>query len=435
MRLELSEAASDAIARRLGDARAIHEDARFHDTPDDRLGAAGVTLSVRKTAEGRIQVLEQGGHRWTRPLPEGGPETDWHPLLRGLLGDAPVAERFRIVLDRREWFTDGVTLTLEEGRITARAREAQLRECVLFGPAQDLFDLARRMGDDAAVRLAVLSPPERGYLLLGAQPERFKAAQVALVSGLTVGEAFHRIAWACIRQYRLNEDLILATRAEDAVHQARVALRRLRSAFSIFKPVLEGGGDIAAELRWLAGILGPVRDLDVLLPHAPTLRAARDEACTQAVAELSSARARAAMMDLAEWLETGAWRDAPAIGDPVEGFAAAALDRWQKRVRKDGRGLKRLPDEARHELRKDAKKLRYASEFFAPLFGHRKRKRRFLSALGDLQDHLGALNDLANAPVLAERFDLVLPRMRKKPLLRNAKMAHDGLVEVAQFWR
>jgi CHAD domain-containing protein len=77
-------------------------------------------------------------------------------------------------------------------------------------------------------------------------------------------------------------------------------------------------------------------------------------------------------------------------------FAAGALDHQLKRVRRAGRGLSTLPVEALHELRKDCKRLRYAAEFFLPLFPD-KPARRFVKRLAALQEELGALNDGAVA--------------------------------------
>ncbi|MGO7092975.1 CHAD domain-containing protein, partial [Rhizobium leguminosarum] len=82
----------------------------------------------------------------------------------------------------------------------------------------------------------------------------------------------------------------------EALHQARVALRRLRSAFSLFKPLLMGDEPkrIQEELRWLAGVLGEARNLDVLLMKAKDsdlrakLKDARNNAYDDAVEALGS---------------------------------------------------------------------------------------------------------------------------------------------------
>ena len=78
-------------------------------------------------------------------------------------------------------------------------------------------------------------------------------------------DAFKRAIHACIRQFRLNEALLVKNRDPHALHQARVAVRRMRSAFSIFRPMIgDDGAALRDELKWLASILGNARDLDVL---------------------------------------------------------------------------------------------------------------------------------------------------------------------------
>jgi len=79
-------------------------------------------------------------------------------------------------------------------------------------------------------------------------------------------------------------------------------------------------------------------------------------------------------------------------------FTTEELVRRRKKVRKRGADLADLDPHARHQVRIEVKKLRYATEFFSPLYEGRrasKRKETFLSALESLQEHLGELNDLA----------------------------------------
>src|SRR3546814_5486970 len=65
----------------------------------------------------------------------------------------------------------------------------------------------------------------------------FKAEPVALAGDMATAQAFQHIVQNCVRQFRLNEALLLIGRDAEALHQTRVALRRLRSAFSIFRPM------------------------------------------------------------------------------------------------------------------------------------------------------------------------------------------------------
>jgi len=97
-------------------------------------------------------------------------------------------------------------------------------------------------------------------------------------------------------------------------------------------------------------------------------------------------------------------------------------------------------------VRIEAKKLRYAAEFFGPLFDNaRKRRRcdRFIVALKRLQDELGALNDIAVTPMLLDKLGLIgepgtstlLGKSRHKRHLRAATDAYRDLIRAKRFWR
>ena len=122
------------------------------------------------------------------------------------------------------------------------------------------------------------------------------------------------------------------------------------------------------------------------------------------------------MLEVTAWIAASDWSgtaDGEREGNrPARDFAARALDRYRRKVKRKGRNLASLDDDARHEVRKSAKKLRYAAEFFAGLFerkGEKRRHKRFVKALEALQDQLGALNDLAAAPELLARLGHTSP--------------------------
>ena len=205
------------------------------------------------------------------------------------------------------------------------------------------------------------------------------------------------------------------------VHQMRVATRRLRSALSIFRhaaacPEVE---PLSAALRETAAQLGAARDWDVFLAGTGVQVAAMfpDERRLTALLAAGRRRRGAAYAGLRVHLADVAFRRQavslacaavlrPWVGrDPAqdailqadtEEFAAAILARRLRRLRRDGRGLRHLPIPALHELRKDCKRLRYAAEFFQPLFPD-KAARRFIRHLAALQEALGLLNDGAAA--------------------------------------
>ena len=209
-------------------------------------------------------------------------------------------------------------------------------------------------------------------------------------------------------------------RDPEAIHQARVATRRLRSALSIYKPAAPCAelADAAAAVKHCASTLGAARDWDVFLAGAGAnleevsgqdpriillLRTAarRREAAYTALADyLDSPRFRQLELALGAATALRPWdTGTPASPDaalhaPTTPFAITVLTRRLKRVRHRGREIETLPIEELHELRKDCKRLRYATEFFAPAFPA-KHTRSFLRRLSALQEELGALNDSA----------------------------------------
>ncbi|MFN8684008.1 CYTH and CHAD domain-containing protein [Paracoccus sp. P2] len=459
--------------------------ATYFDTPDRDLATAGFTLSLTEgegegegESEGetaRVQTVRATGStadlfvlpEWRQPVAGDRPVLDERtPLCT--LPPAKIAEigplfglRLRRQLWTLSWQGADIELALDRGEVTAadrRSARCELRLALRDGAPAALYALARRLDEIAPLRLGVLTEADHGFRLLGPVLHMHKAAPVALHRDMVAAEGFRAIGAACLRQFRLNEPLVDPANPE-AVHQARVALRRLRSAFAIFRPMLqdETGPRLNRETRWLAGVLGEARDLDVLRmrcrPEAlrARLEPARMAAYDQARGMLESRRARLLMLDLAEYLAIGPWTMQPSgaeiRGLPLREYASAALDRLRRKVKKDGIGLADVDDETRHELRKDAKKLRYAAEFFAPLYAEKRRRRRaarFLAALEALQDRMGALNDLAAAPALVERLGLagdpaaaaILGTDRdKRNLIEAAAEAHEAFVDAKRFWR
>ncbi|HLZ79396.1 MAG TPA: CHAD domain-containing protein, partial [Sphingomonas sp.] len=177
------------------------------------------------------------------------------------------------------------------------------------------------------------------------------------------------------------------------------------------------------------------------------LAAARAGIFDHARGELASARSRRLMIDLAEWLALGDWRLRPA--DPVLAgsrpatFAAESLDLHRKRLKHRGRGLAGLSDGRRHKTRIEAKKLRYATEFFASLYPAQNAQRRhavFLDALEEMQDELGELNDQVTGPEVLARLGIdpsamSPPQQDRAERLNRAEKAYERLMDAKRFWR
>lgn len=478
LKLELDSADREGLVSmpecRVAGGRAVHLVSVYFDTPDLVLFRSGFSLRVRREGKRRIQTVKAIGGasaglfvrpEWERTIRGDRPVLyDAGSPLADLLGGdvARLAPAFETEVQRTRFQIEqeGAQLELAIDVGSLRAGDACEPLCEIEielrgGSPAALFDLARRIDARVPLHLAVRSKAERGYALLEKSARcAWKAEAIPLDPEASCAESFVAIARSCIRQFRLNETCLLASGDAEALHQARVGLRRLRTAFSLHRALFGDDAQAAllgAELRWLATGLGEVRNLDVLIGRfdgetRELLIAARDARFERVRAELASSRTRLTMLDLAEWLAIGGWRAAPGNAAACDrnsvAFADALLGARRDRLRHRGKRLVALDPAHRHRLRIQAKKLRYASEFFASLYPGDKARRRYtqaLEALGRLQDRLGELNDLAVGRRLLDQLglDARLPKSgkhRRHHLLKETEQAYDRLMRVKPFW-
>jgi CHAD domain-containing protein len=281
-------------------------------------------------------------------------------------------------------------------------------------------------------------------------------------SPLTARQAMQAIARACVLQIQAQEPRLRRSRSPEALHQIRVALRRWRTALTVF-----GVGSsltrTRATLKWLAGELNEARDLDVFAeafqPHRTegagaeglwsTLEQARNDAYARADEALQSDRLRRLLWRTAHTGGEARARPGEPELDARTAAAAALQARWRRLVKR-GRKLKGMKAEDRHRLRILAKKVRYTTELCGELFGHPKRQARMAEALKRVQDSLGVLNDLEVGEVVALRLALkagspeaafaagVVTGTRageqEDKVLKTARRAYEDFAEVPRFW-
>lgn len=415
----------------------------YFDTPDRHLSKARVALRIRSIGRKRIQTVKTAGtalggafdrDEWETEI--AGDTPDHAALLAtGLTdlfrGDVLAALRPAMATEvKRTAVTvevdDAVIeIAFDQGEIVAGDDRQPISEVeleLLSGSRQTLYNLALRLHAAAPLRIGHTNKAERGFRLLRGEVLRSrKWVGSDVTHGMSAAAAFQCIARGCIDHLAVNEECLLATGDAEAVHQIRVALRRLRSAMSLFGALIAGPETdaIKDELRWLLKQLGPARDTDVFLSEIiepvvavfsgePALAALhrayaeeKAEHYQTAYAALNAPRFTALLLELGRWIEGGAWLAATSdevspLSQPIESLAAALLERRDRKLRKAGKKLGKLSPEERHAVRILGKKLRYALEFFAPLYPD-KRSRRALEALAELQERLGVLNDIAVA--------------------------------------
>jgi CHAD domain-containing protein len=223
----------------------------------------------------------------------------------------------------------------------------------------------------------------------------------------------------------------LGTRlAEDPeeLHQMRVAARRLRAFIKLFKPALTPSLlMLTGEVKWIAGVLGVRRDLDVqmewlrsviedagdekeaLRPLFSHLEQRACEAQATVSDALDSERFDGLVRAMSEALLNGP-NSAAESELPVSVFASRRLRGRYRRFRMLAQGLVRQSEDAAfHQLRVEAKRLRYATECFRPIFGSRVRP--LIRETKVLQDLLGEHHDATvfEAEVRAQAHDGNLP--------------------------
>jgi CHAD domain-containing protein len=241
---------------------------------------------------------------------------------------------------------------------------------------------------------------------------------VELEDDATAGDVVRRaIALSVIRLVR-HDPVVRLDEDPEGVHQARVATRRLRSDLRTFRSLVddEWSSPLRDELGWLAGVLGEVRDGDVLLARfrdsAAELPEDGQQGARAVLATLEEAR-NAAHATLLETLHSRRYLElldrlvaaanAPGLSTKAEATARDVVPElvvrpWHK-LAKRVKALDESPsDEQLHNVRIRTKRVRYAAEAAAAIAG--KPARDFAKKASKLQDVLGDLNDA----VVAERW-------------------------------
>ncbi|HXZ47572.1 MAG TPA: CHAD domain-containing protein [Usitatibacter sp.] len=412
----------------------------YFDTPKAELAAHGMALRLRRAGRRWIQSLKAGGEgpgglhvreEWEHE--RRGPGIDLSAFaatpLAALHGAKRLHERlvpvFTVDVVRTTWVVEPapgcrLEVALDVGEVRSGRRSQALSELeieCLEGDARCAFDLARRLLDELPMRPSAVTKAERGCRLhAGRAPAPVKARPVALERALPLVEAARALVRSGLAHLQANEEGVLATTDPEFVHQARVAMRRTRSALRIFRETVgeERSRAWRDELGESAGALGEARDWDVFALESlpPALQAYGDAALAKQVlaraarrrargraasrAALAAPRHARAVLDLARWLSRADPDPPVAAEEPLARFAARAIRKRHKRLVEDSRHLARLDAAARHRLRIDAKRLRYGVEGLASLFAPRAIG-PYRDLLAGLQDALGEANDAATA--------------------------------------
>lgn len=443
LKFHLKAAAPPRLARLAGRRRKLAS--VYYDTPDGALRRAGLALRLRRVGNVWWQTLK------SEAAPHAGlaARLEWELRLRRKaldLGAFPRAEilrasgvnlpalarRLRPVFETR--FTrqaatvplDGkgsAELAIDRGVIIAGRRRETIREVELelkSGEPRALLRFAEQM----ALPLAYESKAERGYrLACGLAPAPRKWRMPRIDPAGAPAAAFAALFSAALAQAGANARGVLESSNPEYVHQMRVGLRRSRSLLRVFAVLLDKPGPLRRRLRSVMRALAQARDWDVFVErleqaHASVQvvgRARRrgSEARRAARDAVSSPQCNALLLKALRWLESRPWKDTPLS---LARFGEESVARLQRKALKAGNAKDAA---SRHALRIRIKRLRYASEFFAPCFAPAA-ARRYVKQLQALQDILGELNDIAVGRKLCREIDVLPPAQfaaREKALL------------------
>ena len=455
----------------------------YYDTADHRLFGQHMVLRLRfRDGASPVQSLKSSagpGRNFCRreievPVPGGFPDLtaftpDVAADIQALIGGRPLEPQFETAVTRRVFLLTGgrslIEAACDAGDIVAAQGREPLLELELelkTGDDGDLFELAGKLGASLPLMLDFTSKSQRGFALVrGERPRAVKAYAMALQRGATLDDAVRLTLTASLDHFAANW-LALRDRGDpEALHQLRVALRRMRSALAIFGDMLPVPRFrlLRMEAKRIARGLGPAREWDVFMATFETVmpaggevpdgldqlrkaaEARRGEAHRAALALLSHRGTTLFVLTVEAILARRYWRDAvkgaPArrLSSPATGPARKGLDRLWRRVLKRGRNFADLGDKERHALRIALKDMRYGSEIFAGVLGTTSRMKRAVT----FQAMLGDRNDLVVARRLVKDLTAAAPgafdRCAGLLLARIAARHHAGERALRDTWK
>jgi CHAD domain-containing protein len=400
--------------------------ATYYDTADLRLARAGASLRHRND-EGwavKLPVGERQGRLDRDTFAFEGDDTEPPAaavdLLRALIRAAPVTAVARLRTTRR-----AVRLRTTQGIPIGEVVDDDVTVLGGDAPVRTFRELEFELVDDAPeaqaasivarLRAAGAGPPDPTPKIVRALgPRATDPPDVGVAAGAahTLADVVQAALAGPVARLIAHDPGVRQGGDDEDVHQARVATRRLRSHLRAFAPLLDEPWATALreELGWLGGVLGGVRDADVLLDRLDAraaglprddlagamrlldrLRTQRGRAHDELLVAIRSPRYTALLDRLVDAVREPRVRK-QIVDEPEDEVLRNVVRRTWKHLRD---AVDALPepadDDALHAVRRRAKRARYAAEAVEPAFG--KSARAFARAITELQDVLGEHQD------------------------------------------
>lgn len=399
----------------------------YFDTPDFKLAKKGVALRVRKAGRRWVQTLKTEGdqsgglsRRLELETPVAGPELDFSqfpaklvdrlipPKRRASLSPVYETRFVRTAWNLRMSGGGRIEVALDVGEIVAGRRKQPLCEVELelkSGSPDSLFALADMLAQTILLIPFEPSKAARGAeLAAGLKPQPIKAISPVLEKKMPVCAGFAAILRSDLSQLQANLPGLLLDKDPEYCHQARVAIRRLRSAVRLFRKLCPIPDLRIVEIAALGNALGKLRDADVfvletlprieakLSPEQFRLLSRRAKASRRlqrqaTLAAVHSPTTGTCLIALQKWLIE---MESASTEVRLDRYAAGKLEVLFDRIAMSAGNFTHYSSDERHALRVLVKRLRYACEHFSALISLKK---PFLSGLAALQDRLGMMND------------------------------------------
>ena len=441
----------DAAANRFDAMGAVLESNRttYYDTAAHDLWQSGFECRIRQNERGAKQTVKSraGTNAFSRTEIEAVlklPVLDAahlkaalpKPLWKSVVSESLTGIFTTEVTRRRIEIESGdgvVEAALDDGRIQGDGRCSAFQEVefeLVRGSFGDLLAAVEEFIAEVPCGLQLAGKAERGYELTGVAAKSYTLADrpsVPRAEKLPV--AIATVFSNALSHVMANQPGVVAGDVE-AIHQMRVGLRRLRSAVSSFRPVLDltAAKTSLEDATALFSMLGHIRDDDVFLettlPMVPDTAFVDDqrEALIKAFQkhrEATHASIREHLtapsfvrwiLSLQNWIDSGEWMleqrplDRLLINRPVGDFAANRTRRLEKRLMRAGEKAMQGRADDWHDVRKRLKKVRYSNEYLIDAAERDQQQRKAARhSIRKLQNALGRFNDIAMVPAIVER--------------------------------
>lgn len=480
LKFQLPASQKKAVLDRLKKVKAqkILLQAKYYDTPDRLLAQSGIAIRLRKEADTWVQTFKATTnshlHRIEHEVDLGPqePELDLsvyqhQPIIKKLLDEVLANSKAQLQLQfqtnvqryHHTYEVNGscIEACLDDGQLISNNGTAQICEVefeLKEGDVLPLIELAQDWVKQYGLWLDVRSKAERGNLLAMGKlvSPAASAKKIVLTKKISTEQALQHIVENCLNHLLPNAAAIAGQVAEaEHTHQARVAIRRLRTALKHLEkwsdqvdPAWRG------QLSTLFKQLGTTRDIDVIsadiLPQlrddgAPTLQLSASQNHEIPTAVLfTDAPTVILLLDLLMFIhaESTSNKHEPTL----KNRASKKLEQLYKHISPKAHAYSHLDLEQRHKMRKQTKELRYLIEFFSCLYSEKSVK-HYLKQLKQTLNHLGQYIDILMAEQIFEQqleqnvhfwFALGWSRAQEKHLLNQADQAMKQLTKIETFW-